>query len=932
MAEAGSAAALSSVLATAAGAGQQQAVASALLAAYAADASTTAEAIAEALSDSNNGIYFAQSLDSAIAQGGYGVASAVSEGITTSISNGCGTQCGTITLPAQAQQTGTNTKPSQAQQIGFAVGGAMDVRNFRRSTEENVVPSALDITYEGLVNEYYFDSNSEVECKELSCPAYSAAVSADPLQNPTQNLDLYLSVGLDSGLPAQDFSRFLLNIVLVLDVSGSMGERFHAETHDDPTKVQDNSMTKLDVAKTVILDLLNQLNANDSLSIIVFSDFHEVLFQLTSMEQLDIKEVSEKINALEADSGTNMEAGYQIATDVLRLCQECIFERKVYNNRIILLTDAQPNLGDTTPVGLAQQIRKNAGHQIFTTFFGIGLDFSTELTEVLTKTFGANYYAVGSPTEFKQRLHDEFDFMVTPLVFDLKLEIDPESFDSGNGWKIIKAYGSPNMDGDVRENGTLIQVDTLFPSPKTSEGIKGGVILLKMAKPDSKIPLKLKVSYKDRNMLQKYESISEVKEFENLPTTEYFGSTGVQKAVLLARYLDLMRGWVLDQYNSNSINVAAPSQSLQSFLDIETQQLQNDVDPVKIQKNYCEYYPADRVIDEGSECSVENFIQPESAILPVFDTTIQENKNRWEKIWLPLAVSESQGEAMKQFLVYMQDTIDEVGDVTLQQEVAVLTKLIQVAFSDDTASDTATVPTEQVSLQDVRSSVSYNVEAVGQALLSLCSAGQVNVVSNTILKGAANGDSLAMSDVLAQAYSIALSDFSIQCLEGAVAIASSSSVGAARSVAIALVQTVDGGSSPTAVAGSFVSAASSLNGQEFVKSYAQAASSGNCEAAAQVLAEASVLEEGSSTAVADAQAETACLKVPLILLRTVECGTFIQPCLGPSASCCMSNITSILPGSTCDAGFRPSTYEGKCDNDGTILVQPIIGFGCSCPY
>eukprot|EP01023_Acetabularia_acetabulum_P040716 TRINITY_DN3950_c0_g1_i12.p1 TRINITY_DN3950_c0_g1~~TRINITY_DN3950_c0_g1_i12.p1 ORF type:complete len:1054 (-),score=194.10 TRINITY_DN3950_c0_g1_i12:480-3269(-) len=929
MAEAGSAAALSSVLATAAGAGQQQAVASALLAAYAADASTTAEAIAEALSDSNNGIYFAQSLDSAIAQGGYGVASAVSEGITTSISNGCGTQCGTITLPAQAQQTGTNTKPSQAQQIGFAVGGAMDVRNFRRSTEENVVPSALDITYEGLVNEYYFDSNSEVECKELSCPAYSAAVSADPLQNPTQNLDLYLSVGLDSGLPAQDFSRFLLNIVLVLDVSGSMGERFHAETHDDPTKVQDNSMTKLDVAKTVILDLLNQLNANDSLSIIVFSDFHEVLFQLTSMEQLDIKEVSEKINALEADSGTNMEAGYQIATDVLRLCQECIFERKVYNNRIILLTDAQPNLGDTTPVGLAQQIRKNAGHQIFTTFFGIGLDFSTELTEVLTKTFGANYYAVGSPTEFKQRLHDEFDFMVTPLVFDLKLEIDPESFDSGNGWKIIKAYGSPNMDGDVRENGTLIQVDTLFPSPKTSEGIKGGVILLKMAKPDSKIPLKLKVSYKDRNMLQKYESISEVKEFENLPTTEYFGSTGVQKAVLLARYLDLMRGWVLDQYNSNSINVAAPSQSLQSFLDIETQQLQNDVDPVKIQKNYCEYYPADRVIDEGSECSVENFIQPESAILPVFDTTIQENKNRWEKIWLPLAVSESQGEAMKQFLVYMQDTIDVVGDVTLEQEVAVLSKLIHVAFPDDTAS----VTTEQASLQDLRSSASYNVETLGQALLALCGTRQVNVVSNTILKGAANGHSLAMSDVLAQAYSDAYSEDSFQCLADAVAIASSSSVGAARSVAIALVQTVDDGTSPATVAGSFISAASSLNGQDFVRSYAQDASQANCEAAAQVLAEALVLEEGSSTAVVDAQAIAECLNVPLILLRTVECGRFVQTCSDSSAGCCMSNITSMLPGSTCDVGFRPLIYKGKCDSSDTILVEPItIGSGCSCPY
>jgi len=31
-------------------------------------------------------------------------------------------------------------------------------------------------------------------------------------------------------------------------------------------------------------------------------------------------------------------------------------------------------------------------------------------------------------------MDEEFDYMVTPLVFDLKLEIDPESFDNGTGW------------------------------------------------------------------------------------------------------------------------------------------------------------------------------------------------------------------------------------------------------------------------------------------------------------------------------------------------------------------------------------------------------------------------------------------------------------------------------------------------------------------
>eukprot|EP01023_Acetabularia_acetabulum_P040718 TRINITY_DN3950_c0_g1_i2.p2 TRINITY_DN3950_c0_g1~~TRINITY_DN3950_c0_g1_i2.p2 ORF type:complete len:199 (-),score=16.43 TRINITY_DN3950_c0_g1_i2:389-985(-) len=101
-------------------------------------------------------------------------------------------------------------------------------------------------------------------------------------------------------------------------------------------------------------------------------------------------------------------------------------------------------------------------------------------------------------------------------------------------------------------------------------------------------------------------------------------------------------------------------------------------------------------------------------------------------------------------------------------------------------------------------------------------------------------------------------------------------------------QTVDDGTSPATVAGSFISAASSLNGQDFVRSYAQDASQANCEAAAQVLAEALVLEEGSSTAVVDAQAIAECLNVPLILLLSVVDLYKLVVTLLPGAACLIS--------------------------------------------
>lgn len=40
------------------------------------------------------------------------------------------------------------------------------------------------------------------------------------------------------------------------------------------------------------------------------------------------------------------------------------------------------------------------------------------------KVQGANYAAVKTPAEFKKRLDEEFEYLVTPLVFDLQIKID----------------------------------------------------------------------------------------------------------------------------------------------------------------------------------------------------------------------------------------------------------------------------------------------------------------------------------------------------------------------------------------------------------------------------------------------------------------------------------------------------------------------------
>ena len=161
--------------------------------------------------------------------------------------------------------------------IGFAVGGAQDINNFRENIENDFLPLHTDITYEGLFYDYYFDTGKTKECKKLFCPSYSYAISEDPFSN---NDEYYLSVGLNSGLKESDFQRKKLNLVVVLDVSGSMGSEFNKYYYDsfgnqiirDDDYTENDSKTKMELANQSVTGLLDHLNYNDNLGIVLFDN------------------------------------------------------------------------------------------------------------------------------------------------------------------------------------------------------------------------------------------------------------------------------------------------------------------------------------------------------------------------------------------------------------------------------------------------------------------------------------------------------------------------------------------------------------------------------------------------------------------------------------------------------------------------------------
>eukprot|EP01024_Parvocaulis_polyphysoides_P026311 TRINITY_DN2400_c0_g1_i4.p1 TRINITY_DN2400_c0_g1~~TRINITY_DN2400_c0_g1_i4.p1 ORF type:complete len:661 (-),score=91.37 TRINITY_DN2400_c0_g1_i4:306-2150(-) len=452
------------------------------------------------------------------------------------------------TATSQLVSAPAAVQASLPEEVGLAVGGARGVDTFRRNIENNKMPEISDITYEGMLNDYFFDVSGGPPCTELFCAQYSGAVSADPLTSGSDN-EFYLAIGLQSGEKLKDFKRKDLNLVVVLDVSGSMKSPFGSFQGGSQA---DKDLKKIEVAKQAIKNVLNLLTRKDKFALVTFAKSARVPIGLKFVTSKAKTDAIKKLNSISASGVTNLEAGLNKAASLLKK------EDSNRENRLIVITDANANRGEYSSLGLAQIIANyaTASDPIFTTMIGVGLDFNTDLTDKILQTRGANYFSVYSPAELIKKLDEEFEFMVTPLVFDLRLEFEEFSLKGANGWKIEKVIGVPSAkDVPDADDTTVFNVNTLFPSPRTAEGTKGGIILIQL-RPKSSTPnaLFISLSYKNTNFKQ-FQGSSQIGLFLNFKE-EFYGSVAIQKAILLKRYVDLMHKWILDVGKSNKLKVS----------------------------------------------------------------------------------------------------------------------------------------------------------------------------------------------------------------------------------------------------------------------------------------------------------------------------------------------------------------------------------------
>ena len=191
------------------------------------------------------------------------------------------------------------------------------------------------------------------------------------------------------------------NLVFLLDVSGSM---------DQPDK--------LPLVKRSLRLLVDQLDARDRVSIVVYAGNAGLVLPCTPGDQHAT--ILNAIDRLEAGGSTAGGAGIQLA---YRVARENLIARG--NNRVILATDGDFNVGASSERELVRLIEQERRAGIFLTVVGFGTgNYADQRMESLADKGNGNYFYVDNLLEGRKVFVDELQGTLFTIAKDVKIQVE----------------------------------------------------------------------------------------------------------------------------------------------------------------------------------------------------------------------------------------------------------------------------------------------------------------------------------------------------------------------------------------------------------------------------------------------------------------------------------------------------------------------------
>jgi Ca-activated chloride channel homolog len=191
------------------------------------------------------------------------------------------------------------------------------------------------------------------------------------------------------------------NLVFLIDVSGSMS---------DPNK--------LPLLKSSLAMLVEQLREQDYVSMVVYAGAAGLVLEPTS--GANKKEILASLDRLEAGGSTAGGAGIKLAYDIAKQ-----HFKKGGNNRVILATDGDFNIGESSNGGMERLIEEKRKEGVFLTVLGFGMgNYKDSKMEILADKGNGNYAYIDGIGEARKVLVNEFGGTLFTIAKDVKLQIE----------------------------------------------------------------------------------------------------------------------------------------------------------------------------------------------------------------------------------------------------------------------------------------------------------------------------------------------------------------------------------------------------------------------------------------------------------------------------------------------------------------------------
>ena len=265
--------------------------------------------------------------------------------------------------------------------------------NIRRCLIGGYLPDKGAVRIEEMLN--YFDY-------DLPKPSADEPISiTTELAVCPWNKDHQLAMIALSGYEPDKASLPGSNLVFLVDVSGSM-----------------EAYNRLPLARKALKLLVSQLGAKDRVTIVTYAGSVGVLLDTTPADLTE--KLYAAIDSMHAGGSTNgaggIEAAYQKA-------EEAYIDGG--NNRVILLTDGDFNVGVQSASGLEALITKEREKGIYLSVLGFGMgNLKDYEMETLADQGNGNYAYIDTLKEAKKVLVDDMTGTIFTIAKDVKLQVE----------------------------------------------------------------------------------------------------------------------------------------------------------------------------------------------------------------------------------------------------------------------------------------------------------------------------------------------------------------------------------------------------------------------------------------------------------------------------------------------------------------------------